>query len=289
MRSQVVARSMIAVLLAAVCVLAMSNRALAQAGASSDLLRVSLTTTSAAAPDILPPLEIPIPEGTPEGTVTAPIIPGVNLLYTELGPTGQPSDFLRINQYQVIIQSNLEAPLQRRTAVPAVAIPASAKEAFLPVSNFAGSDGNQPGTANTESDHVTIYTGFYGQLNPVPIFERSIIEPLPEGVTEGFIEFATGPLYFDLVEPDGSGVSDYVDLPNGITGFFLSSDNPSDFQSYIPTANAFVFEDPVTGVEVHYSVGFASDTEVPEPASCALLSLGALALAASGWRSRRAE
>jgi hypothetical protein len=279
---------MIAVLLAAVCVLAMSSRALAQVGAPSDLLRVTLTTTSAAAPDIIPPLEIPIPEGTVEGTVVAPIIPGVNLLYTELSPTGPPSDFLRINQYQVVIQSNLEAPLPRRTSVPAVVIPASANEAFLPVSIFAGSDGNQPGTGNTESDHVTIYTGFYGQLNPVPVVDKSIIEPLPEGVTEPIIEFATGPLFFDLLEPDGSGVSDYVDLPNGISGFFLSSDNPSDFQSFIPTVNAFVVEDPLHGVEIHYSVGFASDTEVPEPASCVLLSLGALALAASGWR-RRAE
>src|SRR5262249_49746619 len=154
------------------------------------------------------------------------------ILYTELGPSGPPSDFLHINQYQVIIQSDVnEGGLDRRTAVPAVAIPASANEVFLPVSIFAGSDGNQ-GTTTTESDHVTIYTGFYGQPNPVPVFERTIVEPLPEGIPEPIIEFSTGPLFFDLLEPDGSGkVSDYVDLPNGITGYFLSSDNPADFSS----------------------------------------------------------
>src|SRR5262249_53108188 len=107
MRIRVVGRATIAALLVVVCLLVVANTALAQAGAPSDLLRITVSTTGATGGDILPPLEFPIPEGTPEGTVTAPIVPGVNILYTELGPSGPPSDFLHINQYQVIIQSDV--------------------------------------------------------------------------------------------------------------------------------------------------------------------------------------
>jgi hypothetical protein len=157
-------------------------------------------------------------------------------------------------------------------------------EVFLPVSIFATSDGGQS-TAN--SDHLQIFTGFFGQPNPVPTTDAIIPEPTPEG-PEPRLPFATGALFFDLLQPNStSDVSDYVDLPNGITGFFLSSENQADYLG-LPTPDGVIPEDPLNGATVHYSVGFASDTEVPEPSSIALAGVGMLGLVGVVGRRRRA-
>jgi hypothetical protein len=207
-------------------------------------------------------------------------VPGQNILFSN-GTAGAPSDYLHIDPFNVTVTSNLEQPLGLRTAVGAKVIP---NEVFLPVSIFATSDGDQPVTGAQQSDRVTIYTGFFGQANPVPIIDTIVPEPTAETVPEPEVPFATGALFFDLLEPGTAGtgaVSDYVDLPNGITGFFLSSDNPQDFAT-LPPPDGTIFEDPINGTTLHYSVGFASDTEVPEPSAIVLAGIaaaGAIALA----------
>jgi hypothetical protein len=87
-------------------------------------------------------------------------------------------------------------------------------------------------------------------------------------------------LSFDIVEPGAVPgttqglISDYVDISEvGVT--FISSDDQAVYSQY-PPAHGFVVEDHLQGGGVTYSLGFASDTKVPEPTSVTLLCIGLL-------------
>jgi hypothetical protein len=269
------ARGVAVVVAALSCLLIPSRAALGQAG-TSDLLQTTATDPNNI--NVAPTNTFAIPEtAANEGTAVPIQVPAQNILFVN-STTGGSSDYLHVDSFNVTVTSDFEQQLTLRSALGAKVIPS---EVFLPVSIFASSDGN-PSTAGQFSDRVTIYTGFFGQPNPVAIFNAPIPEPTAETVPEDRVSFVTGGLFFDLLQPGSmTAVSDYVDLPNGITGFFFSSDNPQDFAG-LPV-DGTIIEDPINGTTVHYSVGFSSDTEVPEPSSTIVLAglalVGLVALA----------
>jgi hypothetical protein len=258
------------------CLLLPSRAAFGQTAPPSDVLQT--TATDPSSNNVVTPLQIFIPEApapNPEGITPISIpVPAQNFLFAHSTTASSPSDYLHIDPFNASVTSDSEQQLPLRPAAAKV-IPS---EVFLPVSIFATSDGN-PSVTGTPSDRVEIFSGvFSGQPNPVPIFDMSIAEPTAETAAEDRLNFTTGPLFFDLLQPGStSAVSDYLDLPNGLTGFFLSSDNPQDFAS-LPAPDGTIIEDPINGTTLHYSVGFASDTEVPEPSAIVLVGMASIGI-----------
>jgi hypothetical protein len=263
----------------------------AQAGPpDSDLLQEFITdhNAPAATPDvpILPPfppiVSIKIPEVSPEVPQVF-TMPGRAIDFREGASTAPISDRLIINQYQVRVVSDDEAGLQPRTN--AIRIPVSALERFLPISISAFSDGDQVTAAQPESDHVTITLGYHGP-GTGDVSEFPIPEPTgPDDVTEPIFSHIIAGLNFDVVEPGaipGTNqglISDYVDVSE-IAMTFISSDDQAIYGQFAP-AHGFVVEDHILGGGVTYSLGFASDTDVPEPSSMLLMGLGGIALVAA--------
>jgi hypothetical protein len=249
----------------------------AQAGPpNSDLLGefISDHNAPAGAPDVplVPPaVKYTIPEVTPEAPKVFDF-PGREINFLEGATTAAISDRLSISPYSVSVQSDDEAGLPPRTN--AIPIPVSALEAFLPFSVSATSDGNVAGTANQQSDHLTIITGFHGTGTGTTAFEGTIPEIAPDPATEPGLAAAILPASYDVYEPGKPNVvSDYVDIQTSIQVRFISSDDPAVYAN-LPAAHGFVLEDFQIGGGVTYSLGFASDTNVPEPTSITLLCIG---------------
>jgi hypothetical protein len=258
---------------------------LAQAGApNSDLLQEFITdhNAPAATPDVpmlpgFPPIvSIEIPEVSPEGTAQVFTMPGRVIDFREGASTAPISDRLSFNQYQVGVVSDEEVGLPPRAN--AIQIPASALEAFLPISISAFSDGDQVAAAQPESDHLTITIGYHGR-GTGDVTEFPIPEPVWVGDgTEPIFSHVIPGLSFDIVEPGAVPgttqgiISDYVDISEiGVT--FISSDDQAIYSQFSP-AHGFVIEDHLLGGSVTYSLGFVSDTNVPEPTSITLLCIG---------------
>ena len=273
----------------------------AQAGAPSDILDEVITDQHGNT--INHPISISIPEPVP-GATEAPIVVTVPPLTIDFhNPTsaGQTiSDRLHLDSYQVIVRSDDEIGLTPRAG--ATFIPVAANERFLPVSILTHSDGDNPnGTTGTESDHLHIVQGFYtGQPAAlIKVFaDVSFAEPVPEGPdAPPRFDFAIPASSYDLAEATtgtNSIISDYLDHGQ-ITGYFISSDNPADYDTALPV-DGIVLEDglfatdpngpnPFYGGDLNFALRFSSDTEVPEPGSIVLLAMG-LALVAVKGRTR---
>jgi hypothetical protein len=268
----------------------------AQAGVpDSDLLQEFIRdhNAPAATPDVpilpgFPPIvTIKIPEVTPEATAQTFTMPGRTIDFLEGASTAPISDRLSFNQYQVRVVSDDTVGLPPRTN--AIQIPASALEAFLPISISASSDGDQASTGQPESDHLTITIGYHGP-GTGDVTEFPIPEPGPDPATEPIFSHVIPALSFDVVEPGGVAgtqgfISDYVDISEiGVT--FISSDDQAIYNQF-PPAHGFVVEDHLLGGGVTYSLGFVSDTEVPEPGTLTLLGIGFAMVPIIGRRNRR--
>jgi hypothetical protein len=131
---------------------------------------------------------------------------------------------------------------------------------------------------------LTITTGYHGP-GTGDVKEFPIPEPTgAPDASEPIFSTVIGPLSFDVVESDavlGTSqgiISDYVDITEiGVT--FISSDDQAIYSQF-PPAHGFVVEDHLLGGSVTYSLGFASDTTVPEPSTMLLMTLAAASLAA---------
>jgi hypothetical protein len=265
------------VALAMLAGLALVPRVAPAQGAVSDTLTETIVNASGAiVPFLTPPgppaVVVSIPETT--GEPPAPILlPPRQFDFIEgAGPTqGHISDRLNISQYQVQVQSDDTVGLPRRTA-NATLIPASALESFQPVRIVATSDADIGNI--TQSDTLTIILGYFGPGTGTTIATILIPETV-EGVAET-VTVPVPPSFFDIAESVGtqSIISDYVDV-QPFTVSFISSD---DLQSSTLT-NGIVLEGIETGAGVTYSLNFASDTDVPEPASVALMALGMVSFA----------
>jgi len=273
-----------------------ASAALAQTAPTSDLLTEFVTNHHVDAAGnpvpIIPGLSIPIPEppaGATEGALTF-TVPALTIDFVEPGSAAQiKSDRLHIDPFQVRIVSDDEIGLQPRTGVKV--IPASANEAFLPVSIFAHSDGENPTNPTGESDHLVITLGFFGAGSGTTFLDVHIPEPTPgDPAPEPAVPFTIPATGYDIVDPTpGSAlpISDYFDHGQ-ITGFFLSSDNQADYGTIVPDGTVVedgLPTDPFYGGDAHYALGFTSDTEmVPEPGSLTLLGLGLLGIGFCGRR-----
>jgi len=236
--------------------------------------------------DIIPGLSLPIPEpvpGTTEGELIA-TIPPLTIDFYEDASSQRLSDRLHLNAFQVRAVSDDVNGLLPRSG--SKIIPASANEAFLPVSIFVHSEGENPNNpVGGLSDHITITLGFYGTGTGTVFLDVPIPEPTPgDPGPEPGVDFLIPPMTYDVVESPVSAtqiISDYFDHSQ-ISGYFISSDDPA---AYDPTLipDGKVFEDglptnPFYGGDAHYALGFVSDTEVPEPVSLVLASAGLFAL-----------
>lgn len=256
----------------------------AQAGGISDFLSETITDLGTGGPVPIvvgpPPVFVTIPEGTAEPVVFVPMPPRQIDFIEGPGPTqGHLSDRLNISQYEVRIQSDSDpGGLAPRSG--SIVIPASALESFQPIRIVASSDGDVTNT--TQSDTLTITLGYYGPGTGTIVFSGVIPEPLPEGSPEPVLTVAIPPTFFDIVEPGStqSIISDYVDILNTIAVRFESSDDLLTS----PLTNGFITENFETGGGVRYSLDFVSDVDVPEPASCIVLTMGLLSLGLIGRR-----
>lgn len=160
-------------------------------------------------------------------------------------------------------------------------IPGTALERFEPVSIVAFSDGDNAATAGV-SDTLRVIQGSYSGTSGAVVYDEVIPEEPSETIPEPRLDFVTTPVFFDVEEPlfETGGVSgvisDYVDLTD-VVGFFLSSDNPGDYDNLDPAfpLRGKLVEDPETGGTVYYSLRFVSDV-IPEPATFILLGTGLL-------------
>jgi hypothetical protein len=280
--------------------------ALGQAGAPSDVLDEVITDQHGNT--INHPISISIPEpgpGAVEGGI-AVTVPPLTIDFHELNSPNAPiSDRLHLDSYQVTIRSDDEIALAPRSG--ATFIPVAANERFLPIAIFAHSDSNQSTAANAESDHLHVvqgvFSGFLGKL----VADVSFAEPVPEGTDVPVrFDFAIPPTMYDIAEAGIPGtnniISDYVDFavqtPNGpapITGYFISSDDQSLYDTTIPV-DGVVLEDglfatdpggpnPFYGGDLNFGLRFTSDIEVPEPGSIVLLAVGVASVVVT-WRKR---
>jgi len=270
-----------------VIVLSVASIALGQAGAVSDITAEFITDHHGTT--IGSPLSYSISESIPPepGAITQ-LFPGLTIDFYEPSAPGsgvppQISDRLHIDPYQVTVTSDDENPLASRPG--AIVIPASANETFLPFSIFVHSDGD--GQAS-ESDHLVITVGYYGPGTGAVVLDLLFPET-PDPSAEGTPFTILGASY-DVLEASLTGVtsvSDYFDH-SPITGYFISSDNPADYDpNLIP--DGIVIEDglaadPFYGGDLTYSLGFTSDGNVPEPSSVILLGTGAAAILLLGRR-----
>ena len=219
-----------------------------------------------------------IPEGV-EGPVTFNI-PALNIDFLEV--TGARSDRFHLDPFTVTVTSDTDpGGLARRPN--AILIPAAANETFFPVVFFADSDGNTPGITQPGSDRFRLFVGAFAGNTGMPVFDVTLSEPPDETTAERLGFTLIIPSGFDVEEPlsETGGVSgiisDHIDL-SPVSGFFLSSDNPSDYAN-LPPADGTLVEDPVNGNGLNYGLGFISDV-VPEPGPMvSVLS----SMVAAGW------
>jgi hypothetical protein len=267
----------------------------AQAGALSDSLsETAVDSAGVPIPLAPPPIFVTIPEVTPEpaGPILIP-----SRVIDFLEPTGVSqsviSDRLTIGQpgqsyaLGVISDDDPGGLPSRASSVGSTLIPASAREAFQPIRIEAFSDGDP--NFNGVSDTLTITLGYYGPGTGL-VIKGSIPEPTPEVPTETPLSLTIPPTFFDIEEPSLTGgstgiISDYVDIPQAIVVTFLSSDDPAAYEGLPIGPSGFVME-TLDGGGVVYALNFRSDTEVPEPASFALLGVALLAATLFGQRRR---
>jgi len=268
-------------------VYALTAKVNAQVGAiESDYLEVTLTDQNGTA--VLPALHLPIPEpadptdpGEPPMTF---IIPSVTVDFMEaVGPALTISDRFHVNDIDITVLSANLMPRANATRIPGQAL-----ERFLPVQIVAFSDGESAAGTNSPSDVVRIRTGIWDPtLGPgTLVFDQALTEPTAEQLDEPALNFAVQPILFDVAEPPAEGptgqvVSDYVNM-GPVTGFFISSDDPTHYAG-LPPANATLTEDVLKGGSLTYTIRFVSDA-VPEPASFGLCSVAVCGLGAIARR-----
>ncbi len=258
----------------------------AQAVPISDSLEEIIKDLNPTAVAVLPaPKLYLIPEIPGEPIDAVFEFPGHEIDFREVVSTNsQLSDRLSVSPYQVRVASD-DNPngLPPRTPADVIRIPASALESFQPFMITARSDGEVTNAATPTSDRLTITIGSFGPGTGMTIFDETIFEPLPEGVTEPVLEFDIPAMRFDVIEPPGDVagsqgiVSDYVDV-SPIHVRFISTDDPGIIANLLP-ADGFVVEDVEFGGGVRLGLVFRSDTEVPEPVSLLLLGVGIAAMA----------
>jgi hypothetical protein len=266
--------------------------ACAQTGAVSDTLSESVVDLSGTVVPLVapPPVFVSIPEtaaGEPPLTVPMPARE-INFL-EPIGTANFISDRLSISAYEMLVRSDDEGNLPRRTS--ATLIPASAFEVFQPIRIDARSDSEVQSPPNQLSDSLTITVGYYGPGTGTVIFTGTIPEPT-EGATEPVLVATIPPIAFDIEEPpfETGGVqgkiSDYADILSTVQVRFISSDDQAIYAN-LPIAHGSIFENIETGGGIIYAVNFRSDT-VPEPASFALFGLAMLWIGLLGGRRSRA-
>lgn len=261
----------------------------AQVGAISDALGEAVADKSGLMMVSMTP---PFPPVTiPEGPETSNPIFIPSRVIDFLESSSAISDRLTIGpiggQFQIDVLSDSD-PGGLTPRDGATVIPASAMEHFQPIRIEASSDGDQANPPSTESDMLTITLGWFGPGTGSVVFSGVISEP-PEGDPETQLAFTIPPTKFDVEEPSLTGgstgiISDYVDIIDQIVVTFLSSDDPLDYEVIEPSGT--ITEDPLNGGGVLYAIAFASDVEVPEPASFVLFGIAMLASTLFGPRRR---
>ena len=279
-------RLALAASVAALCSAWSANVSFAQV-APPDSDRVWETITDHHGVTINSPVSFSIPEDPAEpGTFTF-TVPALTIDFVEL--TGGLSDRFHFDPFDVHITSDGDpGGLFLRTGT--TVIPESALESFTPVKIFAHSDGDGPNQTTTGSDHFQVFA--LGPLGLAPIVDVIMAETpvFPDGPdVPPIVPFTTPRLMYDVLEPGTPGqVSDWLDI-EPITGYFVSSDDPSAYPPLDGPVHGVIVEDgvasdPFYGGDLNFALHFASDTEVPEPASLLLLGLGCLGLASIGRR-----
>lgn len=188
------------------------------------------------------------------------------------------SDRFHFEPYTVRVESDDTAALPRRAG--AILIPFSALETFTAMYIAGGSDGDViPG--GPDSDRLTIVFGSYAGFAGTTFLDM-ILPEAGKGSESATFTFSA---FFDVEEPDEGQpgwhpglISDYVDILD-LTGFFLSSDSPGQYDPNM-LVNGTITEklsspgDPNSEWgRLDYRLNFESDV-VPGPGTLLVLGMG---------------
>jgi hypothetical protein len=216
-------------------------------------------------------LSYTIPEGAEGPMIFA--FPALTVDFYEPLTPPTISDRFHFDPYTVSVQSDDNpAGLPRRPG--AILIPFAALETFTGMYIAGGSDGNMP--PGPDSDRLTITVGSYAGFAGTTLLDLI----LPEGGKGGeFAPFGALSVLFDVEEPNEGQpgwqpgiVSDYVDILD-LTGFFLSSDDPTNPHYQGPPNGIIIEKDAIEWGRLDYRLNFQSDV-VPAPGTLLVLGMG---------------